>query len=129
MAGRWAEVVQQQGVQPRPRTGHAAALMPSNTGFMLLGAPGLPFFARCAQRWIADACVRCFAMCGAAFGGASGTDVLDDVWRLDLAYANATLAGNWTMMRQNSTATSGAVPGLRRTTLALLAAAGLHCIL
>ena len=53
------------------------------------------------------------------FGGASGTMVLDDVWRLELAYANRTPSGNWTAVRQNATAASNGTLRLRAPPLVL----------
>jgi hypothetical protein len=129
-SAQWDEVRMLDGaaVQPLPRAGHSAVILPPGTapGFTLLGA--LP----CA----CTACAGCAELarpCApAAFGGASADGaVLDDVWQLDVLLANATAFGNWTAIRRSDSVSSGAAArGCRRelALLMLVLAACLHAV-
>ena len=59
------------------------------------------------------------------FGGASGSDVLDDVWQLSMAYDPLfhNVTGSWQLLRSSASVTlsSGAPPGARSRRLLLLA--------
>ena len=116
----WRKVDLIGAVQPRPRAGHAAVLRPTSPlQLSLLGAPRratcAPGFRRVLRRPSA-----------AAFGGASGTVVLDDVWQLSVAYDPLfqNVTGNWTAIRESdSVELSSGAPGVwsaqRRLLLAL----------
>jgi hypothetical protein len=59
------------------------------------------------------------------FGGASGSDVLDDVWQLSMAYGPLfqNVTGSWQVLRSSASVTlsSGAPPGVRSRRRLLLA--------
>ena len=66
-----------------------------------------------------------------AFGGATQSAVLDDVWRLDMRLDNVTLAGNWTAVKFSSTSasSSGSAARAARLAWALAAALPAACLL